>query len=123
MFNTRKLFTLLRTFTSKCLFVLCFAFFLTSCATVKRPQPDIQAHLASGKRAFQQGHYKTAMYILLPLACDGIAEAQYAVGYMHYYGYGVIEDKQVGCIWIERAAHLGYPPAVEAIKMIKINGD
>jgi len=123
MLKTKPI-SLCRYFAFKFFFALCLAFFLSSCTTFgKRSLPDIKAHLAEGKRAFQRGYYKAAMHILLPLACDGIAEAQYAVGYMHYYGYGVIEDKPVGFFWIDRAARLGYPPATEAVKMIKINGD
>ena len=85
--------------------------------------PAVMSKLADGKRSFKQGYYKTAMRKLLPLACDGNAEAQYAVGFMHYYGYGVPQDTEIGFIWIERSVRQGFPPAKEDIKMIKINGD
>lgn len=99
-------------------------FFLTACIGLSPSlSPNAMSKLLDGRRSFQGGYYKTAMHQLLPLACDGIPEAQYAVGYMYYYGYGVTQDTDVGVIWIERSAHQAYPPAVDAMKMITINGN
>lgn len=76
------------------------------------------SELQKGKQLFEDGYYKKAMHRLLPLACDGNAEAQYAVGYMYYYGFGVAQDTDVGYFWISRSAEKGYPPAVKALTMI-----
>jgi TPR repeat protein len=81
--------------------------------------PATVEYLEQGRRYLQQGYYKKAMHILLPLACDGIPEAQYAVGYMYYYGYGVAQDTDVGYFWIKRAADCGYLPAIKAIAIIE----
>src|SRR6187431_3039731 len=70
------------------------------------------SYLAQGKRYFEDGYYKKAMKELLPLACDGNAEAQYAVGYMYYYGYGVKQDTDIGFFWIKRSADQGFEPAI-----------
>lgn len=71
-----------------------------------------------GKRYFEQGYYKSAMRELLPIACDGSPEAQYAVGYMYYYGYGVAQDTDVGDFWINRSAKQGYQPAIHALEIM-----
>ena len=84
------------------------------------PKPSVNAtlELKRGKDCFKQGYYKRAMHLLLPLACDGFSEAQYAVGFMYYYGLGVVQDTDVGFFWIQRAADQGYYAAVQALEMI-----
>lgn len=79
--------------------------------------PKMISELQQGKRWFETGYYKHAMRMLLPLACDGVPEAQYAVGYMYYYGYGVAQDTDVGIFWITRAAEKGYLPAQRALSL------
>jgi TPR repeat protein len=90
---------------------------LLACAT---PAPHIKSELADGKRYFNDGYYKRAMRTLLPLACDGNADAQYAVGYMYYYGLGVTQDTDVGYFWIKRSADKHNPQAINALRMITI---
>jgi len=96
---------------------------LTACAThhASAISPADESYLQQGRRYFQEGSYKHSMQILLPLACDGIPEAQYAVGYMYYYGYGVAQDTDVGYFWIKRSAGQHYQPAIKAIDYIKSN--
>lgn len=91
---------------------------LTACASTHYQSPAVSSELAYGKRLFNEGYYKRAMHDLLPLACDGNAEAQYAVGYMYYYGLGVTQDTDVGSFWIHRSASQGYKPAQDALEMI-----
>ena len=55
---------------------------------------------------------------LLPLACNGLPDAQYGVGYMYYYGLGVAQDTDVGYFWIRRAANARYLPAIKALELI-----
>jgi septal ring-binding cell division protein DamX len=87
---------------------------LTACAGPKMAQ-DLQ----SGKSSFENGYYKEAFRQLLPLAAMGKAEAQYAVGYMYYYGYGIPEDCESGVFWMMKAAEQNYPPAVKALLVLK----
>lgn len=89
---------------------------LVACAGLKATEQN--SYLQEGKRQFAAGYYREAMKVLLPLACDGVAEAQYAVGYMYYYGYGVAQDTVVGRFWIERAARQHFKPAERALHMI-----
>ena len=75
--------------------------------------------LAEGKKYFRDGDYKTAFHQLLPLASEGNAKAQYAVGYMYYYGYGVAQDPESGRFWMQKSADHKYPPAEKALEMLK----
>jgi TPR repeat protein len=76
--------------------------------------------LQSGIYFFEKGHYKRAMRDLLPAAISGNPRAQYAVGYMYYYGYGVPQDTEMGTFWIEQAARHHHPKAIEALRLISI---
>lgn len=90
---------------------------LQSCTTAKRSQ-DLQL----GKMTFESGDYPLAFHRLLPLAVDGNPEAQYAIGYMYYYGYATQQDEQIGLFWMNKSAAQGYAPAVEALQMIHQRG-
>jgi TPR repeat protein len=105
------------------------AVLLTGCATNKKKdviptQPKItspatMSELEQGKRLFQDGYYKRAMQQLLPLAAEGNAEAQYAVGYMYYYGFGATQDTQSGDFWIRRSADQHFQPAINALVIME----
>ena len=111
------------------IFTISFTLLLTACVTTTNPttgtttyqSPRVASELAQGKRDFDTGYYKSAMRELLPLACDGTAEAQYAVGYMYYYGNGVAQDTDVGYFWIKRSADQNYGPANKALSFISAN--
>jgi TPR repeat protein len=89
-------------------------FLLSGCMASKRAE-----ELQLGKSTFQAGNYKDAFHQLLPLASDGKVEAEYAVGYMYYYGYGVAQDAESGIFWMKKAADQGYPAAVDAMRVIE----
>lgn len=99
--------------------VLCLliaAFLLNACTSQQAMWKT--SELQQGRRYFDEGYYKRAMHQLLPIACDGNPQAQYAVGYMYYYGYGVAQDTDVGYFWIDRSAAQGYEPAIKARQMM-----
>lgn len=117
------------------LFTIILALMLASCATTKTPQakqeeapkqaknlsPATVSELAYGKKLFQDGYFKRAMQQLLPLAAEGNMEAEYAVGYMYYYGYGVAQDTETGDFWIKRSADQQFEPAVKALSIMHAN--
>ena len=88
-------------------------FNLTACLTA--------LNLREGIVSFRQQDYRQAFIRLKPEAERRNPEAQYAVGYMYYYGRGVVEDKKQAWIWINRAADFGQPDAVKAIKILYCN--
>ncbi|MCX7121179.1 MAG: SPOR domain-containing protein [Gammaproteobacteria bacterium] len=49
---------------------------------------------------------------------NGSADAQYALGYMYYYGIGTVQDKQTAGLWIQRSAAQGQPLAKKAWTLI-----
>lgn len=51
-------------------------------------------------------------------AKSGDPDAQYALGYMYYYGIGTIRDKETAKMWIDRAAKQGQPLAKKAEELI-----
>jgi TPR repeat protein len=110
------------------LLILMLAAAMTGCASNKQKtipnQPKITSpatvsELAQGKRLFQDGYYKKAMEQLLPLAAEGNMEAQYAVGYMYYYGYGTTQDTTSGIFWIQRSANQHFEPAIKALTIVQ----
>jgi len=77
-----------------------------------------QNSLQEGIRNFQVQNYRVAFIRLLPVAEKGVAEAQYAVGYMYYYGQGVVEDRKKAFYWINCAANAGQADALAARRMM-----
>lgn len=95
------------------LLLCCTTFIMVSCTSPKMAQ-----ELGQGKRDFEEGYFKKSFKELLPLAVKGNAEAQYAVGYMYYYGYGVTQDAESGAFWIRQSAEQHYQPAIKALPML-----
>ena len=75
-------------------------------------------YLREGIRSFQVQDYRTAFIRLKPEAIKGQPDAQYAVGYMYYYGQGVVENREQAWYWINCAAKAGQKDAVEAVKIL-----
>lgn len=86
---------------------------LSSCTSIM-----IAQELEQGKISFSAGNFKQAFHQLLPLAAKGEAQAQYAVGYMYYYGYGAAQDKESGLFWMQKSAEQQYAPALKALAII-----
>lgn len=51
-------------------------------------------------------------------ASSGDPDAQYALGYMYFYGVGTVQDTQTAKLWIARAAAQGQPLAKKAISLL-----
>ncbi|WP_198265609.1 tetratricopeptide repeat protein [sulfur-oxidizing endosymbiont of Gigantopelta aegis] len=77
------------------------------------------AYLQIAKDLFVAQQYKQAYQIASTLADKNNVEAQYLLGYMVYYGYGVTSDPEQGTKWITISADTGYRPAIEALVLIK----
>ncbi len=54
---------------------------------------------------------------------SGDPDAQYALGYMYYYGIGTIRDSQTADLWIKKAASQGQPLAVKAERLLNSGSD
>lgn len=67
--------------------------------------------LDSGLAALKAENYEKAIDLLLPLAVEGNAEAQYQIGFMHMKGQKFQKDPCIAIIWIEKAARQSHPKA------------
>lgn len=76
-------------------------------------------NLREGIRSFQVQDYRQAFVRLMPEAQKGLPDAQYAIGYMYYYGQGVVEDRKKAWYWITCAARSGQPDAIAAVEILK----
>lgn len=88
-------------------------FMLVACASVR-----VQEELQVGKIQFQDGNFKGAFRRLMPLAVEGNREAQYAIGYLYYYGYGVPADSESAIFWLKRSAAKHDADAIKALRLI-----
>jgi len=77
-------------------------------------------NLAQAKIYYNQHDYPLAFDILLKATANGNRnpEAQYALGYMYYYGLGIAKDQDIGRLWICKAAAQHYLPAMRACDVI-----
>ena len=78
-----------------------------------------ELNLKQGIEYFRTEHYREAFIRLKPLAMSGQCDAQYAIGYMYYYGKGVVEDRKKAWYWIHRAVEAKQPAAIAALEILK----
>ena len=64
------------------------AFFLSSCASVH------ESELTQLRRDYLNGYYKKAFKRAETLSQHHIKEAEYTLGYLHYYGYGTPQNTE-----------------------------
>ena len=93
-------------------FIYLILFGLTACSINS-------LNLREGITSFKKQNYRSAFVRLMPEAEKGNCDAQYAVGYMYYYGEGVVEDKKKATKWIARAAEAGQKDAISAAKLLR----
>jgi len=109
------------------------ALLLVACAGVpveKRSGPSTaqrleaqSARFAEGKALFLSKQYGAAAAVLLPLAQQGHPGAQYTIGYMYHYGYGLPRNERESVRWIAMAAARGHAQAKEALARINASHD
>jgi TPR repeat protein len=95
----------------KCLGVLAVVS-LAGCATY----PEQQYQLA--QKEYQQQDYHLAFQHLYQAAKDNDRKAQYALGYLYYYGLGVAQNAYLSRLWLYRSASFGNKKALAALKVI-----
>ena len=93
-------------------FIIGFCMLLSGCMTSAY-------NLSEGIKSFQVQNYRQAFIRLKPEAEKGQADAEYAVGYMYYYGQGVVEDRKKAWYWINCAARAGQLDAIAALEILE----
>ena len=73
--------------------------------------PYAQADYESADAAYKAGDYETAVKEFLPLAEQGLAPAQFNLGWMYQQGLGVLQDYAEAVEWYRKAAEQGFAPA------------
>lgn len=99
------------------LLILASSISLTACVTTST-QPG-QGNFDVGKQNFINGDYFQAFKNLEPIAKAGNPEAQYAIGYMYFYGLGTAQDKAIAIQWMNAAAAQGNLHARQALQDIQ----
>ena len=93
------------------------AILLSACAI----SPGIEL-LKRGQAAYEMQDYHTAFKLLLASAQNNNLTAEYAVGYMYYYGIGTNRDPYLAVMWFQKAAHHHQPDAMRALYLINHSG-
>ncbi|MEH6631332.1 MAG: tetratricopeptide repeat protein [Halopseudomonas aestusnigri] len=70
--------------------------------------PALSDTLKDAKQAVKRHDYETAFTLYKPLAEQGEAEAQYALGEMYSKGLGAEQDVKTATKWYEMAAEQGH---------------
>jgi len=79
-------------------------------------EPNSDAALREGIRAFKRGQFKAALPLLEKCAAEGSLEAQRLLSRMYFAGNGVKADKERYFYWLLRAAENGDVAAKSKIK-------
>ena len=85
--------------------------------------PAIAAELDEAIAATRRGDYATALRQLTPLAEKGDARAQFDIGFMHAYGWGVQRSPTEAIAWYRKAADQGLQVAQHFMGVACLNGE
>jgi len=92
---------------------LLMAFAIAGCVS-KKENPQIEI----AKLDYIRQDYEAAAMHLWPLVQQGDPDAEYALGYLYFYGKGVPQDVLKGRELIQRAAEKSNVQALKAIDMM-----
>lgn len=100
--------------------VLASTILVTGCEHGSRSARD--GHSFKGTPACANNHflqkYDCSLDKIEAAAQDGVPDAQYALGYMYFYGIGTVRDVNAAKLWIRRAAAQGQPLALKATHIL-----
>lgn len=98
---------------SQLILIITICVSLTACMT---PQQRYNRDYSVAKQNFVQQNYRTAFIRVQTPAKAGIPDAQYALGYMYYYGKGTVQNPTMARYWFQQAAQKGQPDAQQALQ-------
>jgi uncharacterized protein len=85
--------------------------------------PAAAAELDDAVAAAHRGDYATALRRLSPLAEKGDARAQFDIGFMHAYGWGLPRNPAEAIAWYRKAADQGLAVAQHFLGIAYVNGE
>lgn len=91
---------------------------ITLCACSKSPTSPSQAKMSACSNDPYLMKYNCSVSRVQQLASQGDPDAQYALGYMYYYGVSTVRDEDNARLWISRSAAQGQPLAKKAMVML-----
>lgn len=100
------------------LFLVLSTLALASCASNTQKQ-QAQQNYAQGKSAYLSENYDASFQEIQKAAYAGDPDAEYALGYLYYYGKGVNQDSKVANYWIRKAAGQGQTQAISALALLR----
>ncbi len=92
-------------------------------SAIRRISATEQVQLSKAQAAFTRNNYMKSHNIWLPLAENGIAEAQYSLGFLYQSGWGPERDLLQAVEWYSRAAEQGETRAQFNLGVLLINGE
>jgi len=95
----------------KVLLIMLLVATLVGCGVAERNA--VLVHQAEESYAIQ--NYHDSFKKLVKPARAGDPEAQYAIGYLYFFGKGVMENRRRAVYWFTLAAQQGHPQAQEAL--------
>jgi hypothetical protein len=99
------------------------ALIATLLITVGFAGPTVAGPLEEARAADNRGDYTTELRLLRPLAEQGNAEAQEAVGTLYVMGCGVPQDYVEAVKWFRMAAEQGIAEAMDSLARMYIQGE
>lgn len=98
---------------------LCVLVFLSGCSHMKEEgSQSFKGSMACANNKFLK-KYNCSLSRIEAAAQNGDADAEYALGYMYFYGIGTVRDPKAARLWINRAAAQGQPLAIKASRILK----
>lgn len=91
---------------------------LSGCASKQLPITTPIPTLEQAQAEYRSGNFSQALVSLTLLATQGNEEAQYALGYMYYYGQGTEKNLDLARGWFRQASAQGYTPARQALDQL-----
>jgi V8-like Glu-specific endopeptidase len=85
--------------------------------------PAAAAELDDAVALAHRGEYATALRRLSPLAEKGDARAEFDIGFMHSYGWGVPRNPAEAITWYRKAADQGLQVAQHFLGIAYVNGE
>lgn len=100
------------------------ALILSGCSkeSASNTSQSFQGTKACSSNIFLQ-KYNCSLSRIEAAAERGDPDAQYALGYMYFYGIGTVRDPKAAQLWIHRAASQGQPLAIKAGHILNKNGN
>jgi len=93
---------------------------LVACADQPPTESREATNVVIQAREFtNRGEYERALRLLRPLAVQGVASAQFALGSAYANGSGVVKDETQAVAWYQKAADQGHQFAMVGLKRLE----